>query len=230
MVQRRCLESSIPLMVSTVQAARICHMSPNTVRAWIERGQLDAIITEGAERRYRQIPYQSLREFMARHGYPVEDLDRLVDAPPPEKKVLVADDERDYAKGVKHALQRDRRLAVEVAYSWDEALERMGKFEPDLVLLDLRLPGLQGDEVLRALRPRKRKSERKVLVYSADPEEDVRRDSILKKRLKALGAEDFVTKAESLTELRDTLYRILGICRRVELRVPRKRAKERGRP
>ncbi len=68
--------------------------------------------------------------------------------------VLVVEDEPDIARLIKATLERNGAMDVEVAASGDEALKAANDRTPDLVILDLNLPVLNGLEVCRILRSR----------------------------------------------------------------------------
>ena len=67
------------------------------------------------------------------------------------KSVLVVDDERDILSFVREALT-DEGYEVDVATSGEEALRAVGERRPDLIMLDVKLPGVDGWEVLSQLR------------------------------------------------------------------------------
>ena len=69
-------------------------------------------------------------------------------------RVLIVEDEGDIAGLIRHTLERERRMMVEVASSGDQALKLASEHPPDLVVLDLNLPVLGGLEVCRLLRSR----------------------------------------------------------------------------
>src|SRR5690349_20023459 len=66
-------------------------------------------------------------------------------------KVLVVDDEQQVAHALRRLLRREG-FAVEVAYSGEEALEKLKGFSPDVVLSDFRMPGMNGSELLQHVR------------------------------------------------------------------------------
>jgi DNA-binding NtrC family response regulator len=66
-------------------------------------------------------------------------------------KVLLVDDEMDFANTLAQRLKM-RNLNVGTAYDGEEALTRLKEDEPDVVVLDLRMPGMHGMEVLQKMR------------------------------------------------------------------------------
>jgi DNA-binding response OmpR family regulator len=65
--------------------------------------------------------------------------------------ILIVEDEHAVARGIQYALQQEG-YEVQVARSGEEGLEIATKEAPDLVVLDVRLPGIDGFEVLRRIR------------------------------------------------------------------------------
>ena len=74
-------------------------------------------------------------------------------------RVLVVEDEQDIAGLIKHTLEREGDMDVEIVGSGDAALRSVSERAPDLVILDLNLPVLSGIEVCRILRGRARDGE-----------------------------------------------------------------------
>ena len=116
--------------------------------------------------------------------------------------ILVVEDEHAVARGIQYALQQEG-YEVALARSGEEGLEIATRSAPDLVLLDVRLPGLDGFEVLRRLRAAGTKSP--VLMLTARDEEV---DKVIGLEL---GADDYLTKPFGLREL---LSRIKALLRR----------------
>ena len=123
------------------------------------------------------------------------------------RTVLVVDDEPTLRETLAEALEQDG-LRVITAADGPEALKRFRADAPDLILLDLMLPGISGIEVCRIIR---QESSVPILMLTA-------RDSELDKVVGLeLGADDYVTKPFSLRELQ---ARIRAILRRIESTAP----------
>ena len=117
-------------------------------------------------------------------------------------RILVVEDERNLALGLRANLEVEG-YEVSVASTGEAALEIASSPAPDLIVLDLMLPGIDGYEVLAHLRARG--VEAPVLILSARAEE------IDKVRGFRLGADDYVTKPFGVMEL---LLRIQALLRR----------------
>lgn len=121
-------------------------------------------------------------------------------------RILVVEDERDIAALVAFHLTKEG-YRVRTAESGQEALEAMAADRPDLVLLDLMLPGFSGYEVLQEMRRRPDLAEVPVVVLTA------RRDEADRVMGLELGADDYVTKPFSPREL---VLRVGAVLRRAQ--------------
>ena len=118
------------------------------------------------------------------------------------KRVLVVEDNRDLAYGLRNNLEIEG-YAVDVAADGNSGLDRATASSPDLVVLDLMLPGMDGFRVLRAMRAAELTMP--VLVLTARGEES---DKV---RCLKLGADDYLTKPFGVLEL---LARVEALLRR----------------
>jgi DNA-binding response OmpR family regulator len=119
-------------------------------------------------------------------------------------RILLVDDEPLITDSLSYSLKREG-LEVKAVGDGEQALKEMGEFEPDLVVLDIMLPGMNGLEVCRRIRAN---SSTPVIMLTARGEE---LDRILGLEV---GADDYLAKPFSFREL---LARIRSILRRVEL-------------
>src|SRR5437867_691208 len=124
--------------LTTGEVASRCQVSVGTVKNWIEAGKLEAFRTPG---RHFRIRASELRRFQAAFGFGAEG-----ESP----RILVVDDQQDFVDLVLDAL-RDLvpGARLEGACGGYEALLRIGSLRPHLLVLDLRMPGLDGFEVCR---------------------------------------------------------------------------------
>lgn len=119
------------------------------------------------------------------------------------KKILVVDDEAKIVEVVKSYLENSGYSVVE-AYTGREALDKFQRVNPSLVVLDLMLPDISGEEICMTLR---KKSKVPILMLTAKiEEEDVLRGL-------DIGADDYVTKPFSPRQL---VARVTAILRRLD--------------
>jgi DNA-binding response OmpR family regulator len=110
-------------------------------------------------------------------------------------RVLVVEDEHDIAGLIKHTLERGGEMEVDTVGSGDAALKAVTDRAPDLIILDLNLPVLNGLEVCRILRARPNTSRVPIIMLTARTSESDRVIGL------DVGADDYVTKPFSLREL-----------------------------
>jgi two-component system, OmpR family, alkaline phosphatase synthesis response regulator PhoP len=110
-------------------------------------------------------------------------------------RILVVEDEADIAGLIKHTLERGGEARVDIVPSGDAALKAVSSSPPDLVILDLSLPVIDGTEVCRLLRARLATATLPIIILTARTSESDRVAGL------DLGADDYVTKPFSLREL-----------------------------
>jgi DNA-binding response OmpR family regulator len=133
------------------------------------------------------------------------DTSRTVSAPA-KRRVLVVDDERDIVDLLKYNLSKNGYQPL-VAGDGAEALEIAQREHPDLIVLDLMLPGLSGTEVARRLKADPQTANIPIVMLTAKGEET---DIVVGL---TLGADDYVTKPFSIKVL---LARLTSVLRRAE--------------
>jgi two-component system, cell cycle response regulator len=130
----------------------------------------------------------------------------LPGSPVARPRLLLAEDDADDRESLGDALEGDYEISI--VASGDEALEAARELPPDLALLDLHLPGLDGLDVLEALRADPHTAEIPVILISGEA------DDATRVRALDLGAADFLQKPVSLGELRARIERTLRLSRR----------------
>lgn len=120
-------------------------------------------------------------------------------------KILVVEDEKDLSDLIVQSLSKEKFI-VEVAGDFHAALEKIGSYQYDCVLLDIGLPGGSGIEVLKRLRS-ETKSENVIIISAKDSLDD-------KIMGLNLGADDYLTKPFHIAELN---ARVKAVLRRKEL-------------
>ena len=123
-----------------------------------------------------------------------------------QKKILVVDDEKDIVELISYNLEQEG-LAVIKAYDGQMAWERVKTAKPDLVVLDLMIPGIHGLEVCKLIRRDAATGTLPIIMLTAKSDQV---DKILGLEL---GADDYVTKPFNVREL---IARIRAVLRRYE--------------
>jgi CheY-like chemotaxis protein len=142
-------------MAGTTQAARyytshqvgnLLQVNPSSVVKWINDGLLQAFRTPGGHRRVAAV---ELVRFAQHHGMPVpEELQGLA-----ATKVVVADDETRFLSAFQRAVKPFyNEIELHTAENGIDALILVGSIKPDILILDLRMPGLDGFGVLERIR------------------------------------------------------------------------------
>ena len=127
-------------------------------------------------------------------------------SPVARKRILIVEDERDLTDVLTYNLQREG-YETHVAHDGQEGLRKAQTLLPDLILLDLMLPSLSGEQVCRELRAGERTRDIPIIMLSAKAEET---DQVVGF---SLGADDYVTKPFSVKVLQQ---RIKALQRRLD--------------
>jgi len=133
---------------TTFEAAKLCHVSPLSIINWVNAGRLPAFRTPGGHRRIRR---DDLSRFMRENGIPLPEELRDGSGRP---RLLVVDDEAAIRDVIAESLSNRGNNPYEVMTAADgfEAGRLVATFRPDVVLLDLRMPGLDGFQVCRTIK------------------------------------------------------------------------------
>ena len=183
--------------LTTGDVARTCHVTTNAVKKWIRERNLAAFKTPGGHFRIRA---EDFDEFVTRYRMPVAGGARDGRA----AKVLVVDDDADLLQLVTMALSEPALgLAVETASDGYEALIAIGRLRPDLLILDLKMPRVDGIEVCRRLRSDPETERIAIVVMTGFP---ARQDV---KRLKQWGIEEILAKPFAIQDLLGCVERLL---------------------
>jgi excisionase family DNA binding protein len=177
---------------TTGEVAQLCQVTKRTVIKWIDDGKLKGYRIPGSS--HRRVASEDLRAFLRRHRLPGFGAVR--------RRILIVDDDLDLQELLKDALRG--RYDVEVASSALEAASRLPVFQPDLVLLDIRLPDVSGLQVCRHMQGYTRQRQVPILTMSAygaelDPAE-VRRS----------GADAFLPKPLRIADLQQRIESMVG--------------------
>jgi excisionase family DNA binding protein len=150
---------SDPEWLTLGQAAKYLGVAQSTIRKWSDQGRLPAFYTPGGHRRYRR---GDLDVFLERSG----PGGRTKEGP----IVLIVDDDPGLRGFVRASLELEG-YAVREAGSADEGLSAIDEEPPDLILLDVMMPKVDGWEMLRRLQERHGVGSIPVLMFSGKVDE-----------------------------------------------------------
>ena len=119
------------------------------------------------------------------------------------QSVLVVEDERNIVESLKFLIGK-AGLDVRVAYDGPTALRMIEEKAPDLLLLDIMLPGFDGFEVLRAIRNNPRRRHIRIMMLTAKGRE------VDRHKATELGVDEYVTKPFSTREVLQRVKALVG--------------------
>ena len=150
---------------TAAEAATLLMVSPVTVRKWAQKGLLPSVATLGGHRRF--VP-EALQRFAQEHGINVAD--HVNGARSPERlRILLVDDDSVFTEYIREiALSAFPHATIECASDGFEAGKLSEALRPELVALDISMPGIDGIELCRRLRKNPATSAARLVVVSGD--------------------------------------------------------------
>jgi CheY-like chemotaxis protein len=137
-------KSAIKSIYTTHDLSRLLHVNPRSVINWIEQDLLQSFRTPGGHRRVR---HDDLLAFLRKHKIPMPGA--LAGG---TFSVLIVEDEEDVAKMLQTFLESQGGYKVSTASDGINALLTVGRDRPDLMILDIKIPGVDGIEVCRQIK------------------------------------------------------------------------------
>ena len=186
--------------LTTGDISRYCHTTVMQVNRWIKSGALKAFRNPGGQNR---ITREEFKGFLERNGMPVVDGFFNKRA---RKKILVADDDSTVVRAISYLLKaQSDRFEVEMSRDGYETLIKAGDFKPDLLILDIRMPKIDGLEVCRRLRQNEDITQGIKILAITGHSEAYEREQVLES-----GANDYLLKPFEKKSLLDHIERLLG--------------------
>jgi excisionase family DNA binding protein len=179
---------------TTHEVSRLLHVNPRSVINWIEQSLLPSYRTPGGHRRIRR---DDLLAFLRKHQIPTPE--SLVEG---KFSVLIVDDEQEIVDIMQVFLQRQGGYQISTASDGITALLEVGRTKPDLMILDIMIPGVDGIEVCRRI---KEDSNNRTVIIA------VSGNSEHEKRILQSGADAFMSKPIDLERLQMEARRLLRV-------------------
>lgn len=186
-------------ILTVSQASKYCKVSPKTIINWIEAGHLKAYKTVGGHRRIKK---EDLDQFLKEKGMPLPEQPKGEE----RKKILVVDDDKIIVETIVQALEEDE-YGYEMISASDgfEAGLQVSHFKPDLLILDIMMPDINGYEVCQKIKSNPETKDIKIIVLSAYLNDEAF------KQMKEYGAEACFSKPLPLEQLKYEVARLLGL-------------------
>jgi two-component system OmpR family response regulator len=153
---------------TTSEVAGYCAVTNDGVLKWIKSGKLRAFSTPGGH--YR-VSAEDFRTFLDKFDMPVDET--FFRGAERRRSVLVVDDEPNIREIVRRLLnEMDENMHIEEASDGYEAGIKIGSLQPDLVIMDVMMPRVDGISLCKSIRDNPKTENVKVLAITAFPEQD----------------------------------------------------------
>ncbi|MCA9116291.1 MAG: response regulator [Planctomycetaceae bacterium] len=182
---------------TTGEAAKICKVSQQTIIRCFDSGQLKGFRVPGS--RFRRIPRDVLYKFMKENGIPTDALESG------KRKALVVDDDVELVELIHDALEADGRFEVRIANNGFDAGMMVKEYRPDILVLDVMLPDINGKEVCQRVRSDSTLDDVKIICISGMVEQDKVAD------LRTAGADEFMQKPFEVDKLVERMCELLDV-------------------
>ena len=176
---------------TTGEAAKICKVSQQTIIRCFDSGQLKGFRVPGS--RFRRIPRDLLYKFMKENGIPTDALESG------KRKTLIVDDDPELVELIRDSLEADGRFEIRIANNGFDAGMMVKEYHPDIIVLDIMLPDINGKEVCQRVRSDPALDDVKIVCISGMVEKDKIQD------LLDSGANSFVPKPFEIEKLLEVL-------------------------
>lgn len=176
---------------STIEAAKLLGVGVRTIQLWMDSGALEGWKTPGGHRR---VTLASIEKMLEKRG-------KLPAAPSRDGrlKVLVVEDS-NHLLNLYRANLSSWGLPLEIITAGDgfEGLVKLGEHKPHLLITDLKMPGLDGFDMIRSLRADPHHAELEIVVVTGLPESEISKRGRLPPDVTVLGKPVPFDKLEQL--------------------------------
>lgn len=162
--KRQIVKNKTRQYLTPNEVAEMMMVSPVTVRQWAAKGDLPALTTPGGHRRFVR---QDVEDFARKRGL------TLLPNPSSQMRVLIVDDDVQFSSYLCELLKRNcQEIYVDQAYDGFEAGQKIEVFQPNIVLLDLMMPGINGYQVCRRIKEDPRTKAVRVIAMTGYPSDE----------------------------------------------------------
>ena len=182
---------------STFDIAAMLDVVPGTVANWIDSGKLKAFITLGGHRRVSQ---EDLLAFLKKNSMPVP---ARLSAVSGKKKVLIVEDDEKFLKLLVKAFKTLKDYELLTATDGFQAGQLVEGRKPDLVILDIMLPDINGFKVCELIKAKNKNT--KVIAITGYDSEDI------KKKIVSSGADVYLIKPFQFKTLLEYVENFIGV-------------------
>jgi len=153
-------------ILTTFEAADVCHVSYNTIKNWIKRGLLTAYRTAGGHLRIR---IEDLEDFSRGYGIPLRDKDDSI-----RRRVLILDSDSSFRNTFDESFAHyGDKIEVHTTADPFEAGAYIESVRPDLVVINSHTPGIDGVKVCNYIRKSSSMKHIKVVILNDSLEDGV---------------------------------------------------------
>ena len=163
--------------LTTGEIADLCHVHLRTALQWIHDGKLKAYRTPG---NHSRVKVEDFIGFLKQYNMPIPE---TLSGRGNSRKVLIVDDDENMVSSMRRLFKKEPHFEIEAAYDGFEAGIKLLLFKPDLVILDMKMPGMNGYEVAQKIKHSANCEHTKIIGVSAYFED------IDKERLREVGVE-----------------------------------------
>jgi len=183
--------------LTTGEIAQFCNVSRRTIAQWINEGKINVYRTPGNHSRVKR---EDFLEFLKKYNMLIPEEFNVDDG---KKKILLVDDDRAIVSMISRILQVNRKYIIEAAYDGFSAGAKFNAFKPDLIILDVMMPKMNGLEICSLIRDDHKNKNIKIIIISGHVDES---DT---KKLFDLGANAYFPKPFNIKELKEKIENLL---------------------
>jgi excisionase family DNA binding protein len=182
---------------TTGEAAKICKVSQQTIIRCFDSGQLKGFRVPGS--RFRRIPRDILYKFMKENQIPTDALESG------KRKALIVDDDLDLVELITDAMAKDGRFEIRTVNNGFDAGMMVKEYHPDVIILDVMLPDINGKEVCQRVRSDTTMDDVKIMCISGMVEQNKIQE------LYQAGANEFLQKPFDVEKLIEKVCHMLDV-------------------